>query len=72
MPAIAREVAPSGPNWLHEIKHDGFRILASRDAARVRLFTRDGHDLTALFPLIRTGMLNWPVSICLICLHGPR
>ena len=70
MPAIAREAAPSEPNWLHEIKHEGFRIL--RDAAGVRLFTRHGHDLTALFPLIRTGMLNWPVSICLICFHRPR
>jgi bifunctional non-homologous end joining protein LigD len=31
---------PSGPDWLHEIKHDGFRILARRDAAGVRLYTR--------------------------------
>jgi hypothetical protein len=31
---------PSGPGWLHEIKHDGFRILARRDAAGVRLITR--------------------------------
>jgi ATP-dependent DNA ligase len=28
---------PSGPDWLHEIKHDGFRILARRDANGVRL-----------------------------------
>jgi bifunctional non-homologous end joining protein LigD len=28
---------PSGPGWLHEIKHDGFRILARRDGAGVRL-----------------------------------
>ena len=31
---------PSGPDWLHEIKHDGFRILALRDAAGVRLTTQ--------------------------------
>jgi ATP-dependent DNA ligase len=30
---------PSGPGWLHEIKHDGFRILARRDSAGVRLIT---------------------------------
>jgi hypothetical protein len=42
---------PSGPEWLHEIKHDGFRIMALRDAAGVRLFTRGGHDFTARFPL---------------------
>jgi len=28
---------PSGPDWLHEIKHDGFRILVRRDAKGVRL-----------------------------------
>jgi bifunctional non-homologous end joining protein LigD len=42
---------PAGPNWLHEIKHDGFRIMARRDGAGVRLFTRHGHDFTARFPL---------------------
>jgi bifunctional non-homologous end joining protein LigD len=31
------ERPPVGPGWLHEIKHDGFRILALRDAAGVRL-----------------------------------
>ena len=36
---------PSGPDWLHEIKHDGFRILARRDAKGVRLYTRNGNDM---------------------------
>jgi ATP-dependent DNA ligase len=35
---------PSGLDWLHEIKHDGFRILARRDAAGVRLYTGNSHD----------------------------
>ena len=35
---------PSGPGWIHEIKHDGFRILARRDAKGVRLFTRIGYN----------------------------
>jgi bifunctional non-homologous end joining protein LigD len=42
---------PSGPGWLHEIKHDGFRILARRNGAGVRLFTHYGNDFTARFPL---------------------
>jgi bifunctional non-homologous end joining protein LigD len=42
---------PSGPGWIHEIKHDGFRILARRDSAGVRLFTRHGNDFTSRFPL---------------------
>jgi len=44
------ERPPSGPEWLHEIKHDGFRILARRDGAGVRLITRAGNDLSSRFP----------------------
>ena len=47
---------PSGPGWLHEIKHDGFRILARRDSAGVRLSTRHGNDFTARFPLAVEGV----------------
>jgi hypothetical protein len=50
LPSPAK-VPPSGPGWIYEIKHDGFRILARRDGAGVRLFTRHGHDFTARFPL---------------------
>src|SRR5437763_16359435 len=41
---------PAGPDRIHEIKHDGFRLLARRGAERVRLFTRNGHDWTERFP----------------------
>src|SRR6516162_9867064 len=43
---------PSGDGWLHEIKHDGFRIIARKDGERVRLYSRPGNDLTHRFPLI--------------------
>src|SRR5262245_11704739 len=43
---------PSRAGWLHEIKHHGFRLMVRRDAARVRLITRNGHDWTGRFPLI--------------------
>jgi bifunctional non-homologous end joining protein LigD len=43
---------PSGPDWLHEIKHDGFRILARRDGTGVWLVTRNGHDFADRFPLV--------------------
>jgi ATP-dependent DNA ligase len=35
---------PSGGLWLHEIKHDGFRIVARKDGERVRLYSRPGKD----------------------------
>jgi len=37
---------PSGGQWLHEIKHDGFRIIARKKGAQVRLYSRPGNDLT--------------------------
>jgi bifunctional non-homologous end joining protein LigD len=45
------ERPPRGPGWLHEIKHDGFRITARRDGAGVRLVTRHGNDFSHRFPL---------------------
>jgi ATP-dependent DNA ligase len=44
--------SPSGPEWLHEIKHDGYRMLALRDGDRVRLISRSGVDWTCGFPMI--------------------
>src|SRR5215471_18315574 len=43
---------PSGGDWLHEIKHDGFRIIARKKGSQVRLYSRPGNDLTRRFPLI--------------------
>ena len=60
------KVPPSGPEWIHEIKHDGFRIMARRDAAGVRLITRKGNDLTRRFPFIAMAVAALPVASCLI------
>ena len=47
---------PTGALWLHEIKHDGFRVIARKDGNRVRLYSRPGNDLTNRFPLIVEGL----------------
>ena len=57
---------PSGPGWLHEIKHDGFRILARRDIAGVQLITRAGNDFSGRFPFIAMAVGKLPVRSCLI------
>lgn len=43
---------PTGPKWIHEIKHDGYRIQARVDGARARLLTRKGLDWSERFPNI--------------------
>ena len=37
---------PVGPGWLHEMKHDGYRLIARKDAGRVVLWSRYGTDFT--------------------------
>jgi bifunctional non-homologous end joining protein LigD len=57
---------PPDSDWIHEIKHDGFRLLACRDAASVRLLTRNGNDFTARYPLIVEAVVALPVRSCVI------
>jgi bifunctional non-homologous end joining protein LigD len=49
---------PDGAEWLHEIKHDGYRLIIQRDGKRVRLWTRNGHDWSGRFPLIIEAALR--------------
>jgi ATP-dependent DNA ligase len=60
------ERPPSGEMWLHEIKHDGFRMMVRRDAAGVRLLTRNGIDWTTRFPLIAEAAAALRVKYFLI------
>jgi bifunctional non-homologous end joining protein LigD len=43
---------PSGPDWVHEVKPDGYRLIVRRDGETVRLFTRRGYDWTERYPVI--------------------
>src|SRR6266508_2396985 len=60
------ERPPSGPGWIHEIKHDGYRLMARRDAAGVRLLTRNGHDWAERFPLIAAAVEALRARSCLV------
>jgi ATP-dependent DNA ligase len=52
------KVVPAGPEWLHEIKYDGFRLRVERDGERVRLITRGGYDWTKRYPWIVEAALK--------------
>ncbi len=54
------EHAPSGDGWIHEIKFDGYRIVAYRAGGRVRLETRSGNDWTDRFPPLAKAMGDLP------------
>jgi bifunctional non-homologous end joining protein LigD len=57
---------PSGDAWLHEIKHDGFRVIARKDGPRVKLYSRPGNDLTDRFPLIVEALARLRSRSCII------
>jgi bifunctional non-homologous end joining protein LigD len=65
LPTSAKQ-APSGPEWLHEIKHDGFRGISRKDGERVRLYSRPGNDLTDRFPLIVEALAKLRPRSCII------
>lgn len=53
---------PAGDDWLHEVKWDGYRILAFKDGNRVRLFSRSQNDWTATFPSVVDAIKKIPVK----------
>jgi ATP-dependent DNA ligase len=57
---------PSGSNWIHEIKHDGFRLMVRRDPVGIRLITREGNDWTTRYPLVVEAVNHLKVRSCLI------
>jgi bifunctional non-homologous end joining protein LigD len=56
------KAAPDGPNWLHEIKLDGYRMHARLEAGRVNILTRRGHDWTGKYPAIADAIAELPRS----------
>jgi bifunctional non-homologous end joining protein LigD len=62
------EKAPDGPDWLHEIKFDGYRMHARLDAGRVQILTRRGNDWTEKYPTIAKAIGGLPAqNAYLIC-----
>jgi bifunctional non-homologous end joining protein LigD len=57
---------PSGSQWLHEIEHDGFRLIARKNGSGVRLYSRPGNDFTHRFPLIVETLARLRSRSCII------
>jgi bifunctional non-homologous end joining protein LigD len=61
-PQLARLVkeAPSGDEWAHELKFDGYRMHARLDHGEARLLTRTGLDWTGKYPAIAAALSTVP------------
>src|SRR6187549_657580 len=60
-PALSNR-PPSGPGWLHEIKFDGYRVIARKDGEQVRLWARTTSDYSKAFTRIRDAVAALPVD----------
>jgi bifunctional non-homologous end joining protein LigD len=63
---VLSAVVPAGPDWMHELKYDGWRILARKDPGGVRLWSRNGRDWTSAFPAIVAALAVLPVETCIL------
>jgi bifunctional non-homologous end joining protein LigD len=64
--ATLSERAPQGNSWLHEIKFDGYRLMARLKKGRVKLITRNGKDWTRRFPELAARLAQLPVQDALL------
>jgi bifunctional non-homologous end joining protein LigD len=60
------EEPPAGEGWLHEVKLDGYRILAVLTAGRITLLTRHGRDWTGKFPAVAEALQALPVRQAIV------
>jgi bifunctional non-homologous end joining protein LigD len=56
MKALLVTELPKGPDWIYEVKFDGFRALAIKDHARISLLSRNAKDFAARYPEIGAAL----------------
>jgi bifunctional non-homologous end joining protein LigD len=60
MKALLKETLPQGPDWLYEVKFDGFRGLAIREGSQVTLLSRNDKALTSRYPNVAAALQQLP------------
>ncbi|HLW28361.1 MAG TPA: DNA ligase D [Kiloniellales bacterium] len=64
--ATLAEEAPEGEEWVHEIKYDGYRLMAAVSGTQVRLYTRSGQDWTHRFGSVAADLAKRDLQSCLL------
>ncbi|WP_280954487.1 DNA ligase [Alsobacter soli] len=57
---------PTGPGWLYQVKHDGYRMQARREASSVALWSRNGLSWTDRLPRFAAGFVSLPCASCVL------
>jgi bifunctional non-homologous end joining protein LigD len=63
---VLKQRPPQGPNWIHEVKFDGWRAQLHKDGDEVTIFSRNGRDFTRRFRTIRDSLIALPVTSAII------
>ena len=58
-----RSAPPAGPDWLHEVKHDGWRAQLQRASSDAIIFSKNGKDISGRFNIIRDALRSLPDCI---------
>jgi bifunctional non-homologous end joining protein LigD len=64
--SVLKQKVPTGPEWLFEIKFDGYRVSAFKQGAKVQVRTKNGHDWTHKFPDIADAVAGLAVETIVI------
>ena len=56
------KAVPTGPDWLHEVKFDGYRVQAHKVGRDVVIFSRNGHDFTGRFATVALQLRHLPAK----------
>lgn len=64
--ALLKSRPPKGPQWVFEVKWDGYRLAVHIEPSGVRILTRGGHEWTERFPAILAEARRLPVSTAIL------
>jgi bifunctional non-homologous end joining protein LigD len=64
------DAPPEGDQWLHEIKYDGYRLLAFLEQDDVKLYTRNGNEWTGRFPAVRASIAQVKAHSAVLDMHS--
>jgi bifunctional non-homologous end joining protein LigD len=59
---VTRASLPKGPEWLHEIKFDGYRVQLHKDSKRIKIYSRRGADFTKRYPPVAEALAELPMG----------
>src|SRR6185503_6131423 len=63
---VSAKAVPTGADWLHEVKFDGYRVQAHKVGKDVVIFSRNGHDFTSRFADIAYVVRDLPARSAIL------